>query len=105
MRGRRRRDAPHGFAYYHGLQVWISRSVGYIGEHEMRRVYRNAIGDWCAEIYIAGKLRVEVLDHHPTVATMRGLKAGGTDIADDVISQGAEGEDMRWRASLSAYDP
>jgi hypothetical protein len=95
MRGWRRRDAPPGVVHYQELQVWISRSVGYIGEHEMRRVYRNAIGDWCAEIFVAGKLRVEVFDHHPTVAMMRGLKAGGTDIADDVISQGAEGQDMR----------
>jgi hypothetical protein len=66
-----------------------------VGEHEVVRVYRSAIGDWCAEIVVAGKIRVEMFDYHPTVVMMRGLRATGTDIADAVIAQGAEGEDVR----------
>jgi|SRR5579863_4361382 len=98
MRGWRRRDVPPTSGLFHGFQVWISRSVGYVGEHEVMRVYRNAIGDWCAEIVVVGKMRAVIFDYHPTLVMLRGLKANGTDIADEVVSLGAEGEDIRAQA-------
>jgi len=59
------------------------------------RVLRNRIGDWCAEVVINGQIQIEVLDYHPSVALMRLLRNEGTDIADEVLNRGAEGEDMR----------
>jgi hypothetical protein len=101
--GWRHRDASAGSAF-HGLQVWVNHSVGYVGEHEVWRIYRNAIGDWCADIVVAGKKRVEIFGHHPTFAMMCALKTGGTEIADDVLDQGAEGEDMRSHARRADDD-
>ena len=85
-------------SYRYELYFRINRFVGEVGEHEVRRIYRSAIGDWCAEIVVADKVWVEVFDYQPTIALMRALKASGTDIADDIIAQGAEGEDMRSHA-------
>jgi hypothetical protein len=76
--------------------VWINPIVGTVHDRVIRRIFRTAIGDWAAEIELPdGKGRVEIFDYHPTVAVMRTLRAGGTFIADDVISQGAEGDDIR----------
>jgi len=80
------------------LRFRINRSAGELSEHDVRRIYKNRIGDWCAELIVAGKSRVEVFDYHPTVALMRGLQASGTEIADDIVSQGAEGEDIGGRS-------
>jgi hypothetical protein len=87
-------SAPGGSA----IPIRINGTVGHVGGHEVRRIFRNDIGDWCAEVVIAGKLRVSVFDYHPSVAMMRALRASGTDIADDVLGQEAEGQDIRWHA-------
>jgi len=58
----------------------------------------NEIGDWCAELVVDDQTLEEVFDHHLTVATMRALKICGTEISDDVLSQGAEGEDFSGRS-------
>ena len=94
MRGWRRGDAPAG-SPFQGLTVRINDAVGYVHERLVRRVYRNRIGDWCADLEVDGQTVVEVFDHHPTTAVMLAIKAHGTEIADDVIDQGAEGLDMR----------
>jgi hypothetical protein len=76
------------------MAIWVTRT----GSHDVRRVFRNAIGDWCAEIFDAeGHVRVVVLNHHPRVDAMKLLESRGVDISDDVIAQGAEGEDIRRR--------
>jgi hypothetical protein len=96
LTGRRRGDAPTGSAFQ-GLQVWINGAVGYILQRLVRRVYRNKIGDWCAELVVDDQTLEEVFDHHPTTTMMRALKAGGTEISEDILSQGAEGEDFSGR--------
>jgi hypothetical protein len=74
-----------------------------VEELDVRRVFRNGIGDWCAYVDAPeGGIHTEVFDHHPSVALLRMLRNSGTDIDEDVIAQGAEGMDMRWRATLSA---
>ena len=80
------------------MAIWINRTLGTVGEREVIRVFRNRIGDWCAEVVVAGRIQIEVLDYHPSVPLLRILRNSGTDIAEDVIAQGAEGADMRWRA-------
>ena len=88
------------------MAIWINRNFGTVEELDVRRVFRNGIGDWCAYVDAPeGGIRTAVFDHHPSVALLRLLRNSGTDIADDVISQGAEGMNMRWRATLSADDP
>ncbi|HXP04978.1 MAG TPA: hypothetical protein VN808_12725 [Stellaceae bacterium] len=79
------------------MAIWINQTFGTVGEREVRRVFRNRIGDWCAEIVAAGRIRIEVLDYHPSIPLLRILRNSGTDIADDVIAQGAEGIDVRRR--------
>jgi hypothetical protein len=78
-----------------------------VEELDVRRIFRNGIGDWCAYVDApeGGIIHAEVFDHHPSVALLRMLRNSGTDIDEDVIAQGAEGMDMRWRATLSADDP
>jgi hypothetical protein len=56
-------------------------------ERDVRRVFRNRIGDWCADIAIHGLRWTAVFDYHPTIATMRALREAGADIADDVIAE------------------
>jgi hypothetical protein len=74
------------------IGVHATRSVG---SHEVRRVFRNEIGDWCVEIIGADDFhRIEVFDHHPSAAVLRFLRSSGADISDEVIDQGAEGEDI-----------
>ena len=41
---------------------------------------------------------VLVFDYRPTAGVLNILKSTGTDIADEVVDQGAEGLDMRQRA-------
>jgi hypothetical protein len=96
LRGWRRRDAPTGPAFQ-GLQVWINDAVGYVSERLVRRIYRNRIGDWCAELAVDDQTLEEVFDHHPSIAMMRGLMVSGTEISDDVLDQGAEGQDLSRR--------
>ena len=96
LTGRRRGDAPTGSAFQ-GLQVWINGAVGYVLQRLVRRVYRNKIGDWCAELVVDDQTLEEVFDHHPTATMMHALKAGGTEISEDILSQGAEGEDFSGR--------
>jgi hypothetical protein len=81
-----------------GLAIWINRSVGYVNERNVRRMFRSAQGDWCAQIAVRGKVQVEVFDHHPRAETMRWLQHSGTEVADWLVDQGAEGEDMRSHA-------
>ena len=80
---------------FQGLKIQINDAVGYVPERLVLRIYRNQIGDWCAALVVDGQTVVEVFDHHPTTAMLRAIKAHGTEIADDVLEQGAEGQDMR----------
>ena len=76
-----------------------------VEELDVRRVFRNGIGDWCA--YVDGPeggIRTAVFDHHPSVALLRMLRNSGAEITDDVVAQGAEGENMECRAR-PADDP
>ena len=78
---------------------WINRAVGTIEEREVLRVFRNRIGDWCAEVIVAHWMRMAaVLDYHPSVQLLHVLRDSGTYIDEDVIAQGAEGVDMRGHA-------
>jgi len=60
------------------------------------------MGAWCAELDLDRRLRVEIFDYHPSIAVMRVLREAGTEIAEDVLNQVAEGADMRWHATLEA---
>jgi hypothetical protein len=62
------------------------------------RIFRNRIGDWCAEVIVAYRIQIAVLDYHPSVPLLQILRNSGTDIAEDVITQGAEGVDISWHA-------
>ncbi len=86
------------------MAIWINPTLGTVREREVLRVFRNRIGDWCAEIVAAGRIRIEVLDFHPSIPLLWILRNNGADIADDVIAQGAEGQDMR-RHARRADDP
>ena len=100
LRGQRQVDALAAAGGY-GLAIWINRSVGYVNERDVRRVFRTAIGEWCAQVVVAGQMQVEVFDYHPRAEIMQVLRHGGTEVPDWLIDQGAEGEDMRshaWRA-------
>jgi hypothetical protein len=76
------------------VAIWINRSLGTVGERDVRRVFRNRIGDWCAEVTVAYRIRIEAFDYHPSVTLLRQLQSGGADITEDVIVQGAEGIDV-----------
>jgi hypothetical protein len=69
------------------VAIWTNRTLGTVGEREVRRVLRNQIGGWCAEVVVAYRTRIEVFDYHPSVALLRLLRNGGTDIADYVIAE------------------
>jgi len=104
LKGWRRFDALARADGY-GLAVRINRSVGYVNERDVRRVFRSAMGDWCAQVVVAGKMHVEVFDYHPRAEMMRLLRHGGTGVADWLIDQGAEGEDMRSHARREGVKP
>jgi hypothetical protein len=81
------------------VAIWINRTFGTVEELDVRRVFRNGIGDWCAYVDAPeGGIHTAVFDHHPSVALLQILRNNGTDIAEDVIAQGAEGINVRWRA-------
>ena len=102
MSGRHQSNALTRAGY--GLAIWINRSVGYVNERDVRRVFRSAIGDWCAQVAREGQTRVEIFGYHPRAETMRWLRHSGTEIADWLIDQGAEGEDMRSHARRAGDD-
>ena len=77
------------------MAIWINHRLGTVGQREVRRVFRNRMGDWCAEVVVNGRMQIEVLDYHPSVALMRLLRNEGAQVDDGVLNQGAEGEDMR----------
>jgi hypothetical protein len=69
-----------------------------VDERDVHRVYRNLIGDWCADVAMPGRwVHTAVFDHHPTIALLQMLRNGGAFIADYDIVQGAEGIDVRRR--------
>jgi hypothetical protein len=103
VRGWRRNPRPVVLPGFN-VCVHINATVGRVSERMIRRVFRTPIGDWAAELALDGYGQVEIFDHHPTVGTMRALKAAGTDIAADVLEQGAEGQDIRWRATWGRDD-
>lgn len=73
------------------MAVWVTKS----GSYDVRRVFRNGIGDWCAEIVDAdGQGRVVALNYHPRVEVLKLLRSRGVEIPNDVIDQGAEGVDI-----------
>jgi hypothetical protein len=77
------------------VTIWINRLLRTVEEREVRRVYRNEIGDWCADVATPGRwTHNAVFDHHPSVTLLRLLRNSGTHIADDIIAQGAEGLDI-----------
>ena len=88
------------------MAIWINRTLSAVEELDVRRVFRNGMGDWCAYVDAPdGGIHTAVFDHHPGVTLLRLLQNSGTDIAEGVIDQGAEGINVRWRATLSADDP
>ena len=72
--------------------------MGTVNQRDIRRIYRNNLGDWCAEVIVDERVQMHILEYHPSAAMMRELRAGGTDIADDVLDEGAEGQDIRQHA-------
>jgi hypothetical protein len=80
------------------VAIWISRTSGTVDGREVRRVFRSQFGDWCAEIVVAHGTKIEVFDYHPSIPALQILRNDGADIQDDVIAQGAEGINVRWRA-------
>jgi hypothetical protein len=77
------------------MPVRINRQFGDVGFHQVLRVFRSGIGDWCCEfIGTDGRNYSQVFDYHPTLGVLRLLKKQGANIADDVIDQGAEGLDI-----------
>lgn len=87
------------------VAIWINRALGTVGERDVRRIFRNHIGDWCAEVVVVERIQIEVLDYHPSVPLLRILRNSGTNVAEVVIAQGAEGVDIRGRARLADGDP
>jgi hypothetical protein len=80
------------------VTIWINRMMHSVSERDVRRVYRNQVGDWCADVAMAGGwTHIAVFDHHPGIPSLRILQNNGTDIAEDVIAQGAEGINVRRR--------
>ena len=77
--------------------VRVNREHDHVPTRQFLRVFRNEQGDWCAKIAGGEQNRVLVFDHHPTVGVLAILKSTGADIADEVVSQGAEGWDVRQR--------
>lgn len=94
----RRRTPLLGVLARVGMEVRVNPIVGQVSARLIRRVFRTAVGDWAVELELDGKAEVEIFDHHPTVAMMRALRAAGADIADEVLDQGAEGDDIRSHA-------
>jgi hypothetical protein len=86
-------------------EIWINRTLGTVSEREVLRVFRNQIGDWCAEVVISSRIHIAVFDHHPRAVLLSMLRNSGTNIADDVIAQGAEGMDVRRRTGPAGDDP
>jgi hypothetical protein len=88
------------------VAIWINRMLSAVEELDVRRVVRNGIGDWCAYVDAPdGGIHTAVFDYHPSVALLQILRNNGTDIAKDVIAQGAEGIDVRWRTRPVEDDP
>jgi hypothetical protein len=82
------------------VAIRINQTQGTVEVHQVSRVFRSPIGDWCVELVIAGWTNIAVLDYHPSIPMLRILRNSGTDIADGVIDQGAEGIDVRRRTRL-----
>jgi hypothetical protein len=81
------------------VTIWINRMLRTVDGRKVRRVYRDKIGDWCADVdMVGGSVHTAVFDHHPTILALLILLNDGTDIAEDVIAQGAEGVEVRRRA-------
>ena len=91
--------------YPAAVTIWINRTLPAVEELNVRRVFRNAIGDWCAYFDTPEGIRTAVFDHHPSIALLRLLQNSGTDIADHVIAQGADGIDIRSHARRADNAP
>ena len=80
------------------MAIWINRMLSAVDELDVRRVFRNGIGDWCAYVDAPdGGIHTAVFDYHPSVSVLRMLKNAGANIADSVVEQGAEGVDVSKR--------
>jgi hypothetical protein len=81
---RRGRAEPEGAGC--SVAIWINQTLGAVRERDVRRVFRNGIGERCVEVVVAGRIQIEVLDYRPSVALLRQLRNNGTDIAEDVVT-------------------
>jgi hypothetical protein len=84
--------------------VRVNREYDRVATRQFLRVFRNAQGDWCAEVIAGDQNRILVFDHHPTIGVLSLLRSTGVDIADGVLNQGAEGYDMRQHARRADDD-
>ena len=80
------------------IGVRVNREYDRLAPRQFLRVFRNKLGDWCAEAVVEQQQRVLVFDYHPTISVLGVLRSSSVDIADQVLSQGAEGLDMRQHA-------
>jgi len=80
------------------MTVRINWGLRAVSERAVRRIFRNELGDWCAEVETSDGLRVAMPDYHPTIAMMHALRDEGANITEEVIAQGAEGTPIRWNA-------
>jgi hypothetical protein len=74
------------------MPVWINRTLGAVEEHEVRRVFRDKIGDWSVEVVVNDRIRIGVLDDYPSIALLRLLRSRGAKIADDAPAEAAMGD-------------
>jgi hypothetical protein len=98
LRGEQYAKPPGAVHLEELVGVRVNREHDRVPTRQFLRVFRNAQGDWSAEIADGEQNRVLVFDHHPTVGVLTILRSTGVDIADEVVDQGAEGLDMRQRA-------
>jgi hypothetical protein len=99
--GRQRATPPGAVHLAELIGVRANQKHDRVMPRQIRRVFRNHQGDWCAEIAGDEESPILVFDHHPTISMLNMLKGAGVDITDDVIKQGAEGLDMREFARLT----
>jgi hypothetical protein len=59
--------------------IWINQTLGAVRERDVRRIFRNGIGEQCAEVVVAGRIRIEVLDYEPSIALLRRFRNSVTD--------------------------
>jgi hypothetical protein len=73
------------------MSIWINQTLGAVEEGEVRRVFRDKIGEWSVEVVANDCIRIGVLDHCPSVDLLRRLRNRGAKTADAALAEAAMG--------------